>query len=53
MVVFSILNKNSFLNASLGKGSFTLISEENELTDLNSIAKMKNTLDNLQIASKE
>ena len=28
MVVFSILEKNSFLNASLGKGSFTLISEE-------------------------
>ncbi len=28
MVVFSILEKNSFLNTSLGKGSFTLISEE-------------------------
>ena len=28
MVVFSILKSNSFLNASLGKGSFTLISEE-------------------------
>ena len=28
MVVFSILKNNSFLNATLGKGSFTLISEE-------------------------
>ena len=28
MVVFSILEKNSFLNASIGKGSYTLISEE-------------------------
>ena len=28
MVVFSILEKNAFLSASLGKGSFTLISEE-------------------------
>ncbi len=28
MVVFSILEKNSFLNASSGKGSFTIISEE-------------------------
>ena len=28
MVVFSILENNSFLNATQGKGSFTLISEE-------------------------
>ena len=28
MVVFSILENNSFLNATLGKGPFTLISEE-------------------------
>ncbi len=28
MVVFSILKNNSFLNATLGKGSFTIISEE-------------------------
>ena len=28
MVVFSILDKNSFLNATSGKGSYTLISEE-------------------------
>jgi uridylate kinase len=28
MVVFSILKSNSFLNASLGKSPFTLISEE-------------------------
>ena len=28
MVVFSILKNNSFLNATLGKGPFTLISEE-------------------------
>ena len=28
MVVFSILEKNSFLNASQGEGTFTLISEE-------------------------
>ena len=28
MVVFSILKSNSFLNATLGKGNFTLISEE-------------------------
>ena len=28
MVVFSILKNSSFLNATLGKGPFTLISEE-------------------------
>ena len=28
MVVFIILDKNSFLNATSGKGSYTLISEE-------------------------
>ena len=54
MVVFSILEKNAFLSASLGKGSFTLISEEKmSLFDLNSIeTKMKNTLDNLTSSFK-